>query len=206
VSADRPARCRRLGRRFFARPADVVARALLGKVLVHGERAGVVVETEAYLGAHDAASHARFGRTPRNDVMFGIPGITYVYLCYGMYDLFNVVTGRLGEPQAVLIRALEPRTGMPASPSTARGPGKLTRALGLSRAHNRVDLIASEALYIRPGRRVPAELVCAGPRVGVDYAGSWADTPLRFWIGGHESVSRPARRRAPTPTPTNATP
>ena len=187
---------RRLSRRFFSRSADVVARALLGKVLVHGDRAGVVVETEAYLGTHDQASHARFGRTKRNDVMFGDAGVAYVYLCYGMYDLFNVVTGPRGRPEAVLIRALEPMTGLSPSPAIARGPGKLTRALGLSRAHNRVDLVESEVLTIRPGRRVAPEMIAAGPRVGVDYAGAWADEPLRFWIDGHPAVSRrPSPRR-----------
>jgi DNA-3-methyladenine glycosylase len=195
--APRSARQRRLTRRFFARPSHVVAPALLGKVLVHGHRAGVIVETEAYLGPHDLASHARFGRTKRNAVMFGEAGVTYVYLCYGMYDLFNIVTGARGRPEAVLIRALEPLAGVDRAPSTARGPGKLTRALGISRAHNEIDLVASDELYVRAGRRVPAERVAAGPRVGVDYAGAWADEPLRFWIDGHAAVSRRPRRRAP---------
>ncbi len=189
---------RRLGRRFFARPADVVARALLGKVLVCGERAGVVVETEAYVGPHDLACHARVGRTKRTEVMFGEPGLAYVYLCYGIYDLLNVVTGRLGHPEAVLVRALEPLAGMDGSPHTARGPGKLTRALGVTRAQNGLDVVSSQELFFRAGRRVRAEQIASGPRVGVDYAGAWADEPLRFWIDGHAAVSRrPARRRRP---------
>jgi DNA-3-methyladenine glycosylase len=195
MSDDRPSRPRRLSRRFFARPAHVVARALLGKVLVHGARAGMIVETEAYLGAHDLASHARFGRTRRNEVMFGEAGIAYIYLCYGMYDLFNVVTGARGEPQAVLIRALQPLAGLEPSPDVARGPGKLTRALGLSRAQNRVDLVESAETFLRPGRRVAGGRIARGPRVGVDYAGPWALEPLRYWIDGHGAVSKPPRRR-----------
>lgn len=184
-----------LSRAFYRQPSDVVARRLLGKQLVHGERSGIIVETEAYLGPHDAASHARFGRTERNAVMFGPGGVTYVYLCYGMYDLFNVVTGRDGEPQAVLIRALEPVSGIDLDIATARGPGKLTRALGLGRADSGRDLTASPALTIRHGRRVPASHIASGPRIGVDYAGEWAHAPLRFWIAGHPAVSRPARAR-----------
>jgi DNA-3-methyladenine glycosylase len=207
MSDDRPRRPRRLSRRFFARPAHVVARALLGKVLVHGARAGMIVETEAYLGAHDLASHARFGRTRRNEVMFGDAGIAYVYLCYGMYDLFNVVTGSRGEPQAVLIRALEPRAGLAPSPDVARGPGKLTRALGLSRAQNRVDLIESAETFLCPGRRVASGRIAMGPRIGVDYAGPWALEPLRFWIDGHAAVSKPPRRRPQAArTPADARP
>src|SRR5262245_40154159 len=102
----------RLSRRFFSRPSEVVARALLGKVLVCGTRAGTVVETEAYLGPDDKASHARFGPTARNAVMFGPGGVSYVYLIYGMYDMFNVVTGRDGEGQAVLVRAAFPARGI----------------------------------------------------------------------------------------------
>jgi DNA-3-methyladenine glycosylase len=196
MSAARSIRPRRLSRRFFARPAQMVARALLGKVLVHGARAGIIVETEAYLGQSDLASHARFGRTRRNEVMFGQAGMAYIYLCYGMYDLFNVVTGAPGEPQAVLIRALEPLAGMDPAPDTARGPGKLTRALGLSRAHNRVDLVESAETFLRPGRRVVSEHIAVGPRIGVDYAGAWASEPLRFWIADHRAVSRPPRRHA----------
>lgn len=180
-----------LSRRFFARPSPVVARALLGKRLVVGGGSGIIVETEAYLGPEDAASHARFGITPRTAPMFGPAGHSYVYLCYGMYELFNIVTGRDGEGQAVLIRALEVDGG---DPRAGGGPGKLTRALGLSREHNHIDLTASADLCVTRGRRIPAERVEVSPRVGVDYAGSWAEEPLRYFVGDHPSVSRAPSR------------
>ncbi len=176
----------RLRRRFYQRPCVDVARSLLGKRLVHAQRSGVIVETEAYLGEHDRASHARFGKTQRNAVMFGPGGVTYVYLCYGMYELFNVVAGRDGAPQAVLIRAVD----IEGDPALGRGPGKLTRALGLSRRHSGIDLTEHDALSIQPGWRVGARDIAVGPRVGVDYAGEWARAPLRFWIGDHPAVSR----------------
>ena len=166
----------------------MVARALLGRVLVSGSRAGRVVETEAYLGENDLASHARFGRTSRNEVMFGPGGFAYVYLIYGMYDMFNVVTGPEGDAQAVLVRAVEIRGD---GATVGRGPGKLCRALGISRArHNGVDLTAGGVLTLTSGTRVAPARVARGPRVGVDYAGAWAREPLRFWIDGHPAVSR----------------
>jgi DNA-3-methyladenine glycosylase len=172
---------RRLQRRFFARPAQVVARALLGKLLVHGTRSGRIVETEAYLGPEDLASHARFGRTARNRAMFGPGGLAYVYLCYGIHEMFNVVTGRDGDPQAVLLRAIEPVAGVAGGPASGRGPGKLTRVLGLSRAHDGHDLVTDHALFVATdGARVADDEVAVGPRVGVDYAGGWAAAPLRY--------------------------
>lgn len=179
-----------LTRRFYQRSSEEVAQKLLGKVLVHGDRAGVIVETEAYLGPEDRASHARFGKTGRNAAMFGPGGLTYVYLCYGVYDLFNVVTGRPGQPQAVLVRALEPLRGLDRDMKLASGPGKLTRALRLSRRHSGVDLTDGGDLTIHPGRRVSAGRIRRGPRVGIDYAGEWAGEPLRFWIDRHPAVSR----------------
>lgn len=192
---NRGVRYRRLSRRFFERPSEVVAPALLGQLLVCGDRAGMIVETEAYLGADDRASHARFGKTRRNAVMFGPGGIAYVYLCYGVYDLFNVVTGPDGEAQAVLIRALAPLGTLGDDDRVARGPGKLTRALGITRADTGVDLTRDPRLFIAAGRAAAA--VEAGPRVGIDYAGAWADEPLRFWVPGHAAVSRRPGRRAP---------
>jgi DNA-3-methyladenine glycosylase len=180
-----------LSRRFFARSSEVVARALLGKLLVCGKRAGVVVEAEAYLGPHDKASHARFGPTSRCAVMFGPGGVSYVYLIYGMHDMFNVVTGRDGEGQAVLVRAVAPERGVAGGAAAGSGPGKVCRALGISRTrHNGVDLTASDELFLAPGMRVPPERVARGPRVGIDYAGEWAPAPLRFWVDGHPAVSR----------------
>jgi DNA-3-methyladenine glycosylase len=185
---------RRLPERFFTQSSEALARALLGKTLVHAGRAGVIVETEAYLGPEDLASHARFGLTGRNQVMFGPGGIAYVYLCYGVHEMLNVVSGRAGEPGAVLLRALEPGPGLPADPHVTRGPGKLTAALGVSRVHNGIDLRAHDTLFIAEGRPVRAADIAVGARIGVAYAGPWAEAPLRFWMAGHPSVSRPPRR------------
>ena len=177
-----------LGREFFERECEVVARELLGAVLVHGRRAGRIVETEAYLGADDLASHARFGETARNRVMFGAGGASYVYLIYGMHEMFNVVADRAGRPSAVLVRAIEPVAGLGDDAAVGRGPGKLTRALGITRTHSGVDLTTSRRLYIAAGAR--AREVEVGPRVGIDYAGAWAKAALRFWIPGSPAVSR----------------
>jgi DNA-3-methyladenine glycosylase len=185
-----------LPRRFYARPALVVARALLGKVLWRGGRAGTIVETEAYLGPEDLASHARFGPRGRSAVMFGPPGHAYVYFIYGAHEMFNVVAGKDGEAAAVLVRALAPIRGVPGGALAARGPGRLTRALGIDRRLDGVDLTRGGAVGIASGARVAAERIARGPRVGVDYAGRWAAEPLRFWIAGHPAVSRaPGRRR-----------
>jgi DNA-3-methyladenine glycosylase len=166
----------------------VLAPALLGKRLWCGDRAGWIVETEAYLGPEDAASHARFGPDGRSRVMYGAPGHAYVYLCYGVHEMFNVVAGRDGEGAAVLIRALELAGDDRAA--AARGPGKLTVALGIDRRHNAHDLVAGGPLGIGRGRAVPPAAIARGPRIGVAYAGRWARAPLRFWIAGHPAVSR----------------
>lgn len=179
---------RKLPLAFFCRRAPAaLAHALLGCALVHRDRAGLIVETEAYLGPEDLASHARFGPTDRTSVMFGPGGVTYVYLCYGIHQMFNIVAGPDGAPGAVLLRALAPLRGLPDDPATARGPGKLTRALGLSRKQDRQPLDSAD-LFVARGRRPPA--ITVGPRVGVDYAGAWTAAPLRFSITGHPSVSR----------------
>jgi len=177
---------------FFARPAPVVARALIGCALVHRERAGLIVETEAYLGPEDLASHARFGPTARTSVMFGPGGVSYVYLCYGIHQMFNIVTGKTGAGQAVLIRAVAPWLGLGDDPAIGRGPGKVTQALGLDRRHDRLDLARGE-LFVAAAQASPK--IARGPRIGVAYAGAWADRPLRFWWRDHRSVSRtPAPR------------
>jgi DNA-3-methyladenine glycosylase len=184
-------RAPRLPRAFFARDTLLVARELLGKVLVHAapgdpRRAARIVETEAYHGEDDQASHARFGRTPRAEVMFGPPGFAYVYLIYGMHHCMNVVTGPEGFPAAVLLRAAEPLEGCLAEP---RGPGKLCQALGIRRErHDRLDL-CGEILFLEDGPP-PVEPVRESPRVNVAYAGSWAARPWRFSLEGSEWVSR----------------
>jgi len=188
---------------FCARPAETVARDLLGTRLVSevgGARVvGEIVETEAYVGPHDAASHAweKFGRTARNDVMFGPPGITYVYLIYGINWCINVVTDTEGFPGAVLIRAAMPVEGIETArerrPGRAdrelmRGPGNLARALGVTGAQNRHPLDAPP-LWLAAGRAVPDAEVSIGPRIGIP-AHRAADWPLRFWISGSRWVSK----------------
>jgi DNA-3-methyladenine glycosylase len=177
----------RLAPAWFHRDVVTVARELVGCALVHRRRAGMIVETEAYLGPDDLASHARFGPTARTSVMFGRGGISYVYLCYGIHQMFNIVTGREGEGQAVLIRAVAPLVGLPDDDAIGRGPGKVTTALKLDRRHDRKDL-AKGQLYVAAYRLPP--MLGEGPRVGVDYAGAWAKKPLRFWWRDHPSVSR----------------
>jgi DNA-3-methyladenine glycosylase len=176
----------------YQRDARAVARALIGCALVHRDRAGLIVETEAYLGPRDRASHARFGPTRRTEVMFGPGGVAYVYLCYGIHRMFNVVTGDDGDGQAVLIRAIAPWIGLPDDPAIGRGPGKVTRALGVELTDDHADL-ARGALFIAPA--VAAPPLARGPRIGVAYAGAWAARPLRFWWRDHPAVSRPLTRR-----------
>jgi DNA-3-methyladenine glycosylase len=181
-----------LPRDFYDRDTALVARELLGMLLAHrvgGElRVGRVVETEAYLGSHDLASHSSRGRTARTEVMFGPPGFAYVYLIYGMHHCFNVVTEPEGKGAAVLIRALEPVRGFEGNTS---GPGRLCKALGIDRTRNGVDLVGDDLFLSASDDVGPIEVV-AGPRIGVAYAGEeWAATPLRFSIRGNRFVSRP---------------
>lgn len=179
-------------RAFFDQPALDLARALLGKILYHrvpgidgSERSGRIVETEAYIGMEDAACHARSGPNGRARRMFGPPGFAYVYLIYGMYDCFNIVSGPGEFPAAVLIRALEVDAKLAAR---ADGPGKLTRALGITRVHDGVDLVRGDVIGLRPGR-APKRIV-ATPRIGIDYAGEWVDKPWRLVDADSPALSR----------------
>jgi DNA-3-methyladenine glycosylase len=207
----------KLPREFYTR-ADVlaVARQLLGQVLVvpapDGTRvSGVIVETEAYRGPQDRASHAFGGRrTNRTETMYGIGGTAYVYFVYGMYHQFNVVTNAAEVPHAVLVRALEPVEGIelmrmrrPGQPdaSLTDGPGKLCMALGIDRTLDRADL-TGDRVWIEAGpQRIPRSRIACGLRIGIDYAGAWASKPWRFWLRESPSVSRrsnspPHRTRA----------
>jgi len=181
-------------RPFYERSARVVARELLGKVLVHRERGvarmGRIVETEAYISERDLACHASKGRTARTEVMFGPGGHAYVFLIYGMHSCFNVVTEPEGIPAAVLVRAVEPLEGIPSEVRTD-GPGRLCRALGITRAQNRLDLLGS-ALFILDAPGVSSRKVARGPRIGVEYAGPWAQKPYRYWVKDNPHVSRHA--------------
>jgi DNA-3-methyladenine glycosylase len=199
-----------LPRSFYARPTLRVARALLGKILVHRTRAGTVagriVEVEAYQGPEDRAAHTAGGRrTARNETMWGPGGRMYVYFTYGMHHCCNVVTRGAGEPEAVLLRALEPlagtslmrrRRGDPDLPACAlgRGPGNLCRALGIDLRQNGCDLTGGP-LVILDAPRVPASLVATSPRIGIAYAGDHALRPWRSFVRTSAAVSGP---RAPT--------
>lgn len=160
---------------FSARDPALVARALLGQLLVHGHRVGRIVETEAYLGPHDRACHSHKGRTPRTEVMFGPPGRAYVYLVYGMHLCFNVVTGG---GAAVLVRALEPVEGLE---GRTDGPGRLTKALGLSLEQHNGAALDAPPFFLARGEAVAPRHIVATARVGVDYAGAWARRKLRFF-------------------------
>ena len=168
-----------LPRIYFNRPTLTVARSLIGKYLVRvidGRiLAGKIIEVEAYVGSQDRACHASKGRTQRTEVMFGPAGVAYVYLIYGMYHCLNVVTEREEFPSAVLIRAIE------LDGELIDGPGRLCRALEVDRRLNRVDLTIGESLWFEDqGEVVGRGAVGAYPRIGVDYAGTWAKKLWRF--------------------------
>jgi DNA-3-methyladenine glycosylase len=194
---------RTLRREFYDRPTIEVARDLLGKVLVHGPTAGIIVETEAYLGGDDLASHSARGVTDRTRVIFGPPGHAYVYFIYGMYECLNIVAEAAGKPGCVLVRALEPVAGIeimqrrrPAARRTedlASGPGKLTLAMAITRAHYGVDMTRGALVVREPGepRRVEVEVT---PRVGISECADW---PLRFTVRGNRFVSRAGPGMAP---------
>ena len=181
---------------FFERPAEQLAPALLGCVLVHGDTAGMLVETEAYLGPEDLAAHASRGLTERTKVIFGPPGRAYVYFIYGIHECLNVVAYRDGTPHCVLIRALEPLCGLATMyerrnwhgpiAGLANGPGKLTQALAINRAHYGLRLDRGE-LTIRSWRQSPKFEIEVTPRIGIKHNADW---PLRFIWSGHPCVSK----------------
>jgi DNA-3-methyladenine glycosylase len=189
-------RSRILPRSFYERDAVTVARELLGKILVHGGTSGLIVETEAYLGGDDLASHSARGITNRTRVIFGPPGHAYVYFIYGMYECLNLVAEPPGTPGCVLIRAAEPLTGVKAMKKRrpnartieklASGPGNLTRAFGITRAHNGVD-VTRGALVLREWRKTPVIEISVTPRIGIRQCSDW---PLRFLIPRNPAVSR----------------
>jgi len=177
-------------RAFYDRPTDLVARELLGLWIVRNIdgklRIGRIVETEAYLGPHDLASHSSKGCTLRNRSMFGPPGHAYVYLIYGIHHCLNVVTEPEGHGAAVLIRALEPIQGIEAN---TRGPGLACRALQVDRSLDGADLRGDSLFLTKPEAPAPFR-VERSRRIGVDYAGAWARRLLRFHIRGNSWISR----------------
>lgn len=177
-----------LPREFYGRSTVDVARDLLGKVLTHGRAAGVIVETEAYLGGDDLASHSARGITPRTKVIFGPPGRAYVYFIYGMYECLNLVAEPEGKAGCVLIRALDPICGLAAMfrrrpaarkvEDLASGPGKLTLAMNITRAHNGRD-VTRGSLVVRGWKDSPPIDIEVTPRIGISKCADW---PLRFVI------------------------
>jgi len=187
---------------------DVIflAKDLLGKVLfteINGDiTAGIIVETEAYFGVIDKASHAYGGRrTGRTETLYTQGGVSYVYLCYGIHHLFNVVSSVEDEPHAVLVRAVEPligkeimeiRRNMPASKTAiSSGPGSAAKALGIDRSFNKKDLTENEIWIEDHGIKYSPDEIVSGPRIGVAYAQEDALLPWRFYVRGNKYVSKP---------------
>ena len=181
---------------FYLRPAPQVARELLGKILAFQGVSGRIVETEAYLGEDDGAAHSARGITPRTRIIFGPPGHAYVYFIYGMYDCLNIVCEPEGIAGCVLIRALEPVSGLDQmrirrptarrDEDLANGPGKLTRALGIKITHNGADVTKGPITIHVPEHPQQFE-IATSPRIGITKS---ADLPLRFFIQGNPCVSR----------------
>jgi DNA-3-methyladenine glycosylase len=188
---------------FFRQDTVTLAQKLLGHLLVHrtpeGVTAGMIVETEAYVGAIDKACHAYKNRSERTEIMYHDGGYAYVYLIYGMHCCFNVVTGPPGEGNAVLIRALEPVFGIDLMERRRKteslynlcsGPGKICQALGITRKEYGLDLCdANSPLYLRSFRSVPKSKNASSPRINVAYAEEAKDWPWRFFIKGNPFVS-----------------
>jgi DNA-3-methyladenine glycosylase len=190
----------RLSRPFYEQPTVEVARQLLGKYLVRvqtdGVTVGMILETEAYVGIEDRASHASRGRTPRSGIMFGPAGFAYIYMIYGIHHCLNIVTEQEHYPAAVLIRAVEPYEGVELmrrrrqiqdARRLTNGPGKVCQAFEIDRRLNGLD-ICGETLFIEDRGSSPIDIV-ATTRVGVEYAGPWKDKPWRFYIACHPGVS-----------------
>jgi DNA-3-methyladenine glycosylase len=189
-----------LSRAFYERETEIVAREMLGAILVcetdDGIASGIIVETEAYLGEHDLACHAAAGRTARTEALYGPPGTSYVYFIYGMYWCFNAVTRAEGLPSAVLVRAIEPLDGTalmherrPRSGNAVEltnGPGKLCTALGIVGSMSGRSL-RRKPLLIREGERVPDDMVDVTTRIGITRSADW---PLRWLVRGNRFVSR----------------
>ncbi|NML19379.1 DNA-3-methyladenine glycosylase [Pseudoflavitalea sp. G-6-1-2] len=200
---------KKLNEHFYDRPDVVqIAKELLGKILVTSfdgqTTAGRIVETEAYAGETDRASHAWNGRrTNRTEVMYGKPGTAYVYLCYGIHQMFNVVTNRKDVPHAILVRALEPvegkeimfqRFGVSEGQRAdkyflTKGPGNVGRALGLHTSHTGTSLHSKELYIADDGMKYEDEAIGVSPRIGVDYAGDHAAWLYRFYVKGNKYVS-----------------
>ncbi len=187
----------KLNNDWYNRP-DVVqlSKELLGKVLcsnINGTfTSGIIVETEAYAGITDKASHA-YGsrRTQRTEVMYAQGGIAYIYLCYGIHKLFNIITNKKDIPHAILIRGIQPLDGkeiilqrrkVKSEKNIGIGPGKVTQALGIGMQHNKMDLQSTSIWIEDRGIIIPEKDILIGPRIGIDYAGEDGKLPYHFWV------------------------
>lgn len=175
----------KLGRKFFERDTLSVAKDLLGKVICrkigNGTLRGRIIETEAYVGEDDKACHARFGRTKRNEVMYGKAGHTYIYLCYGIHYMFNIVTEKQNFPAAVLIRRIKPLDEKQGKNNY--GPGGLTKFFKVDKRLNNKDITRSSEIWVEDdGYIIDKDNIFQGERVGINYAGDHAKNPWRFWI------------------------
>lgn len=189
---------RKIPREFYAPGTVSIARDLIGMHLVHNDagtlRVGRIVETEAYMGPRDLAAHSAKGRTARTEVMFGPPGHAYVYFIYGFWYCLNIVTAPEGVPHAVLLRALEPVSGLD---DKTWGPGLLCRAMNIDKRLNGADLLGEELWLEPPPRGSPRPHITRATRIGVDYAGEWAQRPWRFFDSGSPYVSTASPRKRP---------
>ncbi len=199
------AKLKKLRIEFYKRENVVlIARQLVGKIITTNIEgiitSGRIVETEAYMGITDKASHAFAGRrTARNEHIYGSPATSYVYICYGIHHLFNVVTNKKDIPHAVLIRAVEPlqgiadmliRTGKKdLDDSLTRGPGNAAKALGINKLHSGFNLLGESIFISEDDCKIPDEMVVSSPRIGVDYAAEDAALPYRFYVKGCRYVS-----------------
>lgn len=197
---------KKLPREFYLRDDTLqIARELLGKILVvpteNGERvSGIIVETEAYLGAIDKAAHSYNNRrTKRTETMFAIGGTAYIFFIYGMYYQFNVVVGEIDSPHAVLIRAVEPLEGIETmrerrgrkmkDSNLTSGPGKLCIALGIDKSFDREDLLGNR-VWLEEWKTFSDAEIASGKRIGIDYAEEYAEKPWRFWVKDNPFVSK----------------
>ena len=203
IHMKKPINTNRLTADYFDGSTIQIARGLLGQLLVRRVNGKLlivkIVETEAYNGPHDLASHASRGITPRTAPMFEAGGHAYIYLIYGMYNCFNITTGASGYPAAVLIRAIEPLEGIEFMKklrhtnnlkNLCSGPGKLCQALGIDRQLNREDLSQSNKIWLEKPTQTTKFKIKKAPRVGVDYAGPYRDKLWRFYIDGNDFVSK----------------
>ncbi len=194
-------RARKLPRAFYAPGTLAIARDLIGMHLVHDDggtrRVGRIVETEAYMGPKDLAAHSAKGRTARTEIMFGEPGHAYVYFIYGFWYCLNIVTAAAGTPHAVLLRALEPVSGII---DKTWGPGLMCRAMNIDKRLNGADLLGDVLWLEKPPGSVKRPRITRATRIGVDYAGDWAKRPWRFFDSDSPYVSTaPARNRPRVP-------